>query len=522
MKKKLSIELTENSIGFILGAPGKNGISIEDVHREAIPSGHRGNISASVERIKEIIESKGWGKCKKNLLCRTDSMEHQVLELPNVPEEEMESILRRKLENQKLVDDADKIAYGAMGDFSQKMLQGVYVQVLTHDFLEKLSSLKLHGIDFEPFAADRVMGRYANKKENSFFIDIQEKHTIAAIYFKDKLSLYRKINVGKMDFVRSLSEILGIGEEEAARYLREYGYVNNIKATELMETGINIGPQLNMACESTLAKILRKAVQYIDYFQFKHSGEILNTIYFSGGDLKTEDIKSALERELYIGNIYDYSVNSGILESDLKMDLLSDNSWNLLMGTVQSEEGIYRLKSKFKLSFKINKNPVYIFLAIVFVMFCSIKFSYYKIQEMEQIKQISGISEKNSGLSKYIKESDALEDKIKRTKEDMDYLSKIIGKNTIFNNFLYEVSEILPTEIYFEEIKYAGNTVYLTGKAASDDGYAEVYINELLVNLEDITNSVKLIKTVKSQQNKKVNDFSIEVKLSGGEKNEKK
>ncbi len=522
MKKRLSIELTENSIGFILGAQGKNGISIEDVHREDTPQGHEDKITASVEKIKEIIESKGWTKYKKVLLCRMDNIEHEVIELPNVPEEEMESILRRKLENQKMVDDADKIAYGAIGDFSPKLLQGVYVQVLTQEFLEKLSPLKLHGIDFEPFAADRAMGRYANKKENSFFIDIQESHTIAAIYFKDKLSLYRKINIGKKDFVKSISDVLNIGEEKAAEYLKEYGYVSNIKATELMEKGVNIGPQLNMACESTLAKILRKAVQYIDYFQFKHSGEVLNTIYFSGGDLETEDIKPALERELYIGNIYGYSVNSGFLESDLTKEFLKDNDWNLLAGTMQSEEGIYRLKSKFKMPFKINKNPIYIFLAIVFVMFCSIKFGYYKIQEMDQIKKINGIAEKNREISDYIKEADALESKIKKTREDMNYLSKITGKNTIFNNFLYEVSEILPTEIYFEDIKYVGDTVSLTGKAMSDDEYAEGYINELLSNLEKITGSVKLIKTVKSQQNNRINDFSIEVKLSGGEKNEKK
>jgi len=522
MKKRLSIELTENSIKFILGTQGKNGISIEDIHREAISSEQKGNISSSVEKIKEIIESKGWTRYKKVLLCRIDSMEHVMIELPNVPEEEMESIIRRKLENQKLVDDADKIAYGAIGDFSPKMLQGVYTQVMTQEFLEKISLLKLHGIDFEPFAADRGMRKYANKKENSFFIDIQDTHTIAAIYFKDKLSLYRKINVGRRDFVKSISEILNIEKEKADEYLKEHSYVSNIKATELMERGVDIGPQLNMACESTLAKILRKAVQYIDYFQFKHSGEVLNTVYFSGGELKTEDIRAALERELYIGNIYDYNVKSGFLESDLTQEIFSDNNWNLLAGTMQSEEGIYRLKSKLKLPFKINKNPVYIFLAIVFVMFCSIKFGYYKMQELEQTKQIKMISEKNRELSDYIKESDALEKKIKNVKKDTDYLSKRIGKNTIFNNFLYEVSEILPEEIYFEEIKYSGDRVHLEGKAISDDDYAEVYINELLSSLEGITGSVRLLKTVKFQQNNRINDFSIEVKLSGGEKNEKK
>lgn len=522
MKKRLSIELTENSIGFILGAQGKNGISIEDVHREDTPQGHEDKITASVEKIKEIIESKGWTKYKKILLYRMDNMEHEVIELPNVPEEEMESIIRRKLENQKLVDDADKIAYGAIGDFSPKLLQGVYVQVMTPEFLEKLSPLKLHGIDFEPFAADRSMGKYANKKENIFFIDIQENYTIAAIYFKDRLSLYRKINVGRKDFVKSLSEVLNIDGEKAAKYFSEYGYVSNIKATELMEKGINIGPQLNMACESTLAKILRKAVQYIDYFQFKHSGEVLNTIYFSGNGLDTEEMKSALERELYIGNIYDYIVNSGFMENNLTKELLVDNGWNLLAGTMQSEDGIYRLKSKFKMPFKIKKNPVYIFLAIVFVMFCSIKFGYYKIQEMEQIKKINGIAKKNREISNYIKEVDVLENKLKKTIEDMEYLSKITGKNTIFNNFLYEVSEIIPTEIYFEEIKYEGDKVSLTGKAMSEDGYAEGHINELLSNLEEITGSVKLIKTVKSQQNDKINDFSIDVKLYGGEENEKK
>ncbi|WP_320045754.1 PilN domain-containing protein [uncultured Ilyobacter sp.] len=522
MKKRLSIELTENSIGFILGAQGKNGISIEDAHRETIPSGQEGNIDASVEKIKEIIESKGWAKYKKILLCRMDSMEHVMIELPNVPEEEMGSILRRKLENQKLVDDADKIAYGAIGDFSPKMLQGVYVQVLTQEFLEKISSLKLQGIDFEPFAADRSMSKYANKRENSFFIDIQETHTIAAIYFKDELSLYRKINVGRKDFVKSISEVLNIGEEKADKYLREYSYVSNIKATELMESGIDVGPQLNMACESTLAKILRKAVQYIDYFQFKHSGELLNTVYFSGGELKTEDIRAALERELYIGNIYDYNVRSGFLESDLTKDLLSDNNWNLLAGTMQSEEGIYSLKSKLRLPFKINKNPMYIFLAIVFVIFCGIRFGYYKIQELEQTKQIKGIAEKNRELSDYIKETAVLEEKIKSVKRDRAYLSKRIGKNTIFNNFLYEISEILPEEIYLEEIKYSEDTVHLEGKAVSDDEYAEVYINELLSSLEDVTGSVRLLKTIKFQKNNRINDFSIEVKLSGGEKNEKK
>ncbi|WP_319204113.1 PilN domain-containing protein [uncultured Ilyobacter sp.] len=522
MKKRLSIELTENSIKFILGAQGKNGISIEDMHREAIPSGQEGDIDASVEKIKEIIESKGWTKHKKILLCSMDSMEHVMIELPNVPEEEMESILRRKLENQKLVEDTDKIAYGAIGDFSPKMLQGVYVQVLSQEFLEKISSLKLHGIDFEPFAADRSMRKYANKKENSFFIDIQETHTIAAIYFKDKLSLYRKINVGRRDFVKSISEILGIEDEKADKYLREYSYVSNIKATELMEKGVAIGPQLNMACESTLAKILRKAVQYIDYFQFKHSGEVLHTVYFSGGELKTEDIRAALERELYIGNIYDYNVKSGFLESDLTEELLSDNNWNLIAGTMQSEEGIYRLKSKFKLPFKKNKNPMYIFLAIVFVMFCSIKFGYYKMQELEQKKQLKVIAEKNREISGYTEEAAKLEKKIKNIKKERDYLSKRIGKNTIFNNFLYEISQIIPGEIYFEEIKYSGETVHLEGKAISDDDYAEFHINELLSNLEDITDSVRLIKTVKIQKNNRINDFSIEVKLSGGEKNEKK
>ncbi len=522
MKKKLSIELTENSIGFILSGHSKNGISIEGFYREHTPDAAEDKITACVQRIKEIIESNGWSKYKKNLLYRLDDLEHVVLEIPNVPEEEMESIIRKKLENQKLIDDEDKIAYGAIGDFNSKGLQSVYVQVIHSGFLEKFSDLKLHGIDFEPFAVNRAMGRYANKKENSFFIDIQETQTIAAIYFKDTLTLYRKINIGRKDFVRSLAEMLSIEENEAEEKLKEYGYVDNIKAEDLMENGVSIGPQLNMACEAVVVKLLRKTVQYLDYFQFKHSGEAVNTIYFSGGSIKTEDIESSLERDLYIKKIYNYKAYSGIKENPVTMEFLENNHWNVLIGTVHSEEGIYRVKGKLKLPFKLNRNPIYIVFAIIFIMFCSIKYGFYKIQEMEQIKKINTIEEKKKEIVDYIKEADILESHIQKTKKDLMHLSKITGKNTIFNNFLYEVSEIIPSEIYFEDIKYVGNTVFLRGKAVSHDEYAEVYINELLRNIEKISKSARLVNTVKSQRSTNINDFMVEVELYGGEKNEEK
>lgn len=531
MKKKLSIELQENLIRFILSSHRKNKLEILEIletdyeletveeEKQEIPVTEdevpKEGIEKAVAKIQEVIKKKKWNKLKKNLLYTVGDLMHLNLELPLVPDDEMEDAVKRKLIGEKLLKEEDEVAFDAIGASDSKGLYGVYVQVIPKELLSKLQPLKLQGIDFEVFAINRKQVSYTNPKESTIFLDIGRKKTTITIYHREHLGLYRSINTGTEDIIGEISRILGIDIEEAKDLYRRYGYVSSAKGSQLMDEGEMRGMDLAEACGNIMSKVERKVFQYMDYFQFRHTGEALKTLYYKVDDSSGNHFEDFLKTTFYLEHVFPYNHLLGTDAERVEEGIPSE--WSILLGTVESKHGVKFIGKSFKLPFKAKKNPIYIAIGIIFIMFMGMRYGYYKLQEIDQMMRLTSISERQKVIEKDLEEYRSLENKIRDLKKDISYLSGITGKNTIFNNFLSDLSYEVGSQIYLDDVSYSGDKVSLRGRAISGTEYAEVYINEMVRNIEKISEEVRLVKTTKLSRNRNVNDFLIEVTLSGGE-----
>ncbi len=531
MKKKLSIELQENSIRFMVSSHRKNKLEILEIletdyelepveeEKKELPVAEeeapKEGIEKAVAKIQEMIKKKKWEKLKKNLLYTIGDLTHLNLELPLVPDDEMEDAVKRKLAGEKLLKEDEDVAFEAIGASDSKGLYGVYVQVIPKELLTKLQPLKFQGIDFEVFAINRKQAGYTNPKESTMFLDIGKRKTVITIYHRERLGLYRTINIGTEDIIQEISQILQVDIEEARDLYGRYGHVNTAKGSSLMDEGEIRGMDLAEAWSNVISKIERKIFQYMDYFQFRHAGEALKTLYYKVDDPVGKGFEEFLKTTFYLEHVFLYNHLLGVDTEKLEGGVSGE--WSNLLGTVESKHGVKFIGKSFKLPFKAKKNPIYIAIAIVFIMFMGMRYGYYKLQEIDQMMRLTSISERQKIIEKDLEEYRSLQNKIKDLKKDISYLSGITGKNTIFNNFLSDLSYEVGSQIYLDDVSYSGDRVSLRGRAISGTEYAEVYINEMVRNLEKISEEVRLVKTTKLSRNRNVNDFLIEVTLSGGE-----
>ncbi len=530
MKKKLSIELEENLIRFIVSSHRKNKLEILEILEtdyELEPAEDEQKVSTSEEenpkegiekavvKIQEVVKKRKWEKLKKNLLYTVGDLTHLNLELPLVPDDEMEDAVKRKLVGEKLLKEEDEIAFESIGASDSKGLYGIYVQVIPKELLNKLHPLKLQGIDFEVFAINRKQVSYTNPKESTMFLDIGRRKTTITIYHRERLGLYRTINTGTEDIIEEISRVLKVEIEEARELYRKYGHVSNTKGSRLMDEGEARGMALAEACGNIISKVERKIFQYMDYFQFRHTGEVLKTLYYKVDDSSSNEFEEFLKETFYLEHVFPYNYVLGVDIEKLEEGISGE--WSLLLGTVESRHGVKFIGKSFKLPFKAKKNPIYIAIGIIFVMFMGLRYGYYKLQEVDQMKRLDSISERQKVIEKDLEEYRSVEKKVRDLKRDISYLSGITGKNTIFNNFLSDLSYEVDSQIYLEDVSYSGNKVTLRGKAISGTEYAEVYINKMLRDIEKISKEARLVRTTKLMSNKNVNDFLIEIILPGGE-----
>jgi len=269
------------------------------------------------------------------------------------------------------------------------------------------------------------------------------------------------------------------------------------------------------ACGNVVSKVERKIFQYMDYFQFRHTGEILKTLYYKVDDFSGNEFEEFLKSTFYLEHVFPYNHVLGIDVERIEEGISPE--WSYLLGTVESKHGVKFIGKSFKLPFKAKKNPIYIAVGIIFVMFMGLRYGYYKLQEVDQMNRLASVSERQKIIEKDLEEYRSVEKKIRELKRDISYLSGITGKNTIFNNFLSDLSYEVDSQIYLEDVSYSGNKVTIRGKAISGTEYAEVYINKLLRDIGKISKEARLIRTTKLSANKNVNDFLIEIILPGGE-----
>lgn len=531
MKKKLSIELQENLIRFMVSSHRKNKLEILEIletdyelepveeEKQELPvteeEAPKEGIEKAVAKIQEVVKRQKWEKLKKTLLYTVGDLTHLNLELPLVPDDEMEDAVKRKLVGEKLLKEDEEVAFEAIGASDSKGLYGVYVQVIPKELLAKLQPLKLQGIDFEVFTVNRKQVGYTNPKESTMFLDIGKRKTTITIYHRERLGLYRTINIGTEDIIGEISQVLQVDIEEARDLYGKHGHVNINKGSHLMDEGEIRGMDLAEAWSNVISKIERKVFQYMDYFQFRHAGEALKTLYYKVDDSAGNGFEEFLKETFYLEHVFLYNHLLGVDTEKLEEGVSAE--WSNLLGTVESKYGVKFIGKSFKLPFKAKKNPIYVAIGVFFIMFMGMRYGYYKLQEVDQMKRLASISERQKLIEKDLEEYRSVERKTKELKRDISYLSGITGKNTIFNNFLSDLSYEVDSQIYLEDVSYSGNKVTLRGKAISGTEYAEVYINKMLRDIGKISKEARLIRTTKLMSNKNVNDFLIEVTLSGGE-----
>lgn len=532
MAKRLSIELKKDGLRFILSNHTRKETSILDAFETGFTLGVNEDgkefidpqklsneevVDQGIKKIQDIISNKKWGKIPAVLLYGLEDLTHQVLNIKVVDEEDLkEEIIEKLALNNTNYSFGDEIAYEIIGAPDDKGMNGIYVQVIPKSLLEKLEPLKLKGIDFEIFALNRKKGTFINMADNTMFIEIRREDTIISIYYRNYLVLTRKINLGMDNVVEEISLELGIDKEEALRLHKKYGFVDKSYASELIEKGEFLGAQrMAIAYENIFSKIERKGFQYMDYFQFKYSGETIKTAYFKGVHSRIEQINKYIKETFFLENVFYYDTLEGIRIGALDDQDQIDNDWNILLGTMDSKFGIFSLTKSFKMPFKMKKNPIYVLVTFIFIMGLVANFTYFKLQEIEQNNQLKAIESVSGLIQQELDESLELGKKIDKEESRIAYLKTITGKSTRFNRFLSDLSYVMVSQAYLEDVSYEGNKVILSGEAVSNNGYSEVIINELVREISSISKGVRLVRTSKSSATR--NSFLIEVTLIGGE-----
>lgn len=516
MNKLLTVEVTENLLRGVVSQKRGREHLILDFFEEKLPAkesaGERNSYVA--DRLGKLRNDRLLSAYKTKVLYNTGSYHFFTIELPRLPEEEVEAVLRKKIEKEQEKLDGKRFVYEKLGYSREKNRDVYFVKTLEEGSIEGLKNkkLKVTGLDFEVYSLERLYSNFLEEGKNILFLDLRSDRTILMIYNQKSLELYRSINVGLEDLLKNISEFLGVDSVKAQEYKTRYGFIDKEMAEVMLENGEEFAPQLNLAYEIFLNKILRRILQSIDYFHSNNRGQEIDCIKFTGEYLRIANIGELLCDKTNIKKALPFRPLEGF---KLKADVDLENcDVNTILGTLKTKRMPLSFRKKRRLPFKVNS--LYISVLTFFLVLISLNFFYYKVKEYRLKKTEQRILSTLQPFFKKIDEYDKLQNEIEIMDKKIEKLEKR-GTAGEFYRVLYDITESIPAEIYFNSLSFNGRSVSLKGLATSETGHQELYIKGVSDSLSKLYRvEVGEIKMLQNNPNAK--SFDLEIFLSGGGK----
>ncbi len=514
MNKFLTVEVTENLMRCVVSQKRGREHLILDFFEEKLPAkesaGERNSYIAN--RVSELKSKRFLNSYKTKLLYNTGNYNFFTLELPRLPEEEVEVVLEKKIEKEQENLAGKKFVYEKLGYSREKNRDVYFIKTLEDGSIEwfKNKKLKVAGMDFEVYSLDRLYRNFLEEGKNVLFLDLRSDRTILMVYNQKSLELYRSIGVGLEELLKNISEFLGVNSVKAQEYKDRYGFIDKEMAEVMLENGEEFAPQLNLAYEIFLNKILRRILQSIDYFHSNNGGQEIDCIKFTGEYLRIANIGELLCDKTNIKRALPFRPLEGFR---LKTDIdLENRDVNTILGTLKSKRMPLSFRKKRRLPFKVNS--LYISVLSFFLVLISLNFFYYKVEEYRLKKTEQRILSTLQPFFKKIDEYDELQNKIEAMDKKIEKLEKR-GTAGEFYRVLYDITESIPAEIYFNSLNFNGTSVRLNGVATSETGHQELYIKGVSDRLSRLYR-VEVGEIRVLQNNPKAKSFDLEIFLSGG------
>ena len=518
MKKLLSIEASGNTIrGIVSQKKGRESL-ILDFFEEKLPDFETSDELDAylVKRIAEIKVERNLETNKTRVLYGTKNYNFFTLEMPKLPEDELELVLKKKIEKEHENLDGRVFAYKKLGYSLEKKRDTYYIKSLEKKSIELFrdKKLKIEGMDFELYSLNRLYEKFLEEDKNILFLDLRSDRTILMIYNKKSLEVYRNLNVGLDQLLKNISEFLGVSLEEASKYKDRYGFIDREMAEIMLENGENFAPQLNLAYEIFMNKILRRVMQSIDYFQSNNRGQEIDCIKYTGEYSKILHIEELLCDKTLIKKAEPFNPLDGFrIKPDIEIESYDINT---ILGTLSAKKMPLSFARERKLPFKINS--LYISVLSFFLFIISVNFLYYKITEYSLKEKQEKMLERLKPFSQKVDEYNKLQKKIDIIDKKIGRLEKRGGAGE-FYKLLYDVSKTIPEELYFDSLNFNGSSVELRGIAVSGTGYPEEYIKKFSDKLSEVYR-VELGEIKLLGDNPNVKSFDMQLEMSGGDNNE--
>lgn len=525
-KKSLVINIEPNVIKMLEFTNKKNKKIIYNCKVIEIPTNVDDREEYIKLRIKETMKENRWTSHRIILNYYDSALLIRGMNLPKIPKDEIEPVLRREVKKYygELVDK--KIIYEIIGEeiVDDREEYSVFYVMLNKEYLDRIENLdlKIETLDFDVFAIDRNFQETLQDEKNTLIVDFGYENLKLYIYRGNTLNIYREVNIGGDEITKTIANFLQVPYEEAEKLKCEYGYISKEKTEELLEYGEKRGMYLNIAYQSVMDKILRKLVHSIDYFKNQNHGIGVNKVYLCGGGAKLKNFQDLLKEELAIDNVETYSGAENFEYKEVPEDFFTDIlHYSNLFGTINLDKVIYKPKKvkKKTVDKKNNKIKKYYYIATAFVLLMPLAFLYYSTHtQNEKIKQENkNYRNEIAELEKFSLEYEEKVNELENLKEEKAQLEIISNIDNEITDIMYELSYITDDSIYFDKVNFENKKLKLEGLAFSEDGFPERYINEFVKRAEEKYEEVNIRSLQKKESNKQAR-FIVEI-TPGGENN---
>lgn len=481
------------------------------------------------EKIKEVLERnfkrQELSGAKVSLILSYPFIEIKRLELPKMPQEEIEQAIRWQAKD-KIASDIEKsyfdytVSDEVLGEHDSKKLI-VMAAISPREIIDKFAelsnalSIEIEGIYASPHILANILRAFSEikKTETVSVVEIGYDHAYISLYKNSKLVFIRVIPVASRQITSAVSGVfttepgdkIEVTPDRAEMLKIKYGIPMDIKE-EAIEGGIPV-KQILARMRPVLENLYGEIKRSFDYYTAELEGERPKKIYLAGAGSQLKNLNIFLSE----------SLNTDIEYIRLPNEIKNEGGQNIIPFipavspslSVSSEERPNLLPIEFrkqklryfeKISIRMVSVAAFVVLAASY-MFLSLRMYEYK-------NRLASIQS-----HRYVMQS--LVEMYDKVSERTALINKITAGTFSYVDIMKKMSMIVPDNTMFERISISSERkiVNILGKLYFATDKSEDVLTKLMQEIEGsrLFSDVNLKKVEKSQIDKEeISTFEID------------
>ncbi|MFH0772078.1 MAG: pilus assembly protein PilM [Candidatus Omnitrophota bacterium] len=370
-----------------------------------------------------------------------------------------------------------------------------------------------------PLAAEHLLRSAISKKsETAAIVDIGSDFTGISIIKNGLLKFYRKINSGGAAITKAMTAPLTfetgrveLSGQQAERIKMEYGILRGSE-TNLIEN--SIPPMLLVSLlRPSVEQLFKEMERSFEYYSEASFGDKVKSAILFGGGARLKGLREFLEENLELP----VSIGDSLKGVDVMKDSAKDAAefshrlCNALGAALSKGKGINLLPREIKEKTKrfflraAAKSLIAAILAAEILIFIGMK-----IQVLSYDRKIAAANLEFKAMFPQLEIASNYERLYKKISAMETFIESLLGKTPSWEEVFKELSNKIPTEVVFTEMRMSNNELFIKGEISGTVGERDDSLSNLITLLEGgLFSRVSLVRAAMGDDKTSKSEFEI-------------